>query len=145
MENRIGWRIALGFLLLVLLVAGAAALGWYAYNAGLAQGGAQAGSQLAPSAGTPYAVYPYGPYGFHRFGFGLLGCLGPVLLLFFVFGLFRLLFWGGMGWRHHGPWGWGHRGPWGSEEFRDHFRERAEAWHREMHGEKPEESAKAKV
>jgi hypothetical protein len=87
-------------------------------------------------------MYPYGPYGFHRygFGFGLLGCLGPLLLLFFIFGLFRFLFWGGMGWRHHGgPWGWGHRGPWGSEEFRNHFRERAEAWHREMHGEKPAE------
>ncbi|OGT28636.1 MAG: hypothetical protein A2Z17_06645 [Gammaproteobacteria bacterium RBG_16_66_13] len=141
MFGRIGFRIALGLLLTVALVGGAVAIGWSAYNTGVAQGAAQAGSQLAPPADGPGPVYTYGPYRSHPFGFGFgfLGCLGPLLFLFLIFGLFRLLFWGGMGHHRHG--GWGPKGPFTPEEFRDHWREQAETWHREQHGERPAEAS----
>ena len=152
MFGRIGFRIALGVLLTIALVGGAVALGWSAYNTGLAQGAAlrqspdaaQAGGGMAPLPAVPYAApfYAYGPYRFHPFGFSFLGCLGPLLFLFLIFGVFRLLFWGGMGWRRHsGPWGWGSRDHFMPEEFRSHWRERAEEWHREQHGERPTESS----
>jgi len=142
MFGKIGFRIALGVLLTIALVGGAVALGWSAYNTGLAQGAMQAGSQVAPPAGNPVPFYAYGPYRFHPFGFGFgfLGCLGPLLFVFLVFGLFRLLFWGGMG-HHHRHWGWGPKGPFMPEEFRNHWRERAEEWHREQHGDRPAESS----
>jgi hypothetical protein len=41
-----------------LVIAGAAALGIGAYNAGVAQGIAQSGALAAPPSGTPYPVYP---------------------------------------------------------------------------------------
>jgi hypothetical protein len=144
MEGRIGFRIALAVVLTIALIGGAVALGWSAYTMGLAQGAAQTGAQIAPQAGAPYPapIYAYGPYRLHPFGFSLLGCLGPLLFLFLIFGVFRFLLWGGMGWRHHGgPWGWGHKGPFGPEEFRSHWRERAEEWHRQQHGERPPESS----
>jgi hypothetical protein len=68
--------------------------------------------------------------GYHPFGFGFLWCLAPLFFLFLVFFAMRMIF---GGWRHHGPWGW-HGGPWGSDEMKNHWRERAEQWHREQHG-----------
>ena len=142
MDGRTGWRVALGVVLVVALAVGAAALGWSAYSAGLAQGAAQSGGQVAPQAAGPYPFYAYGRYGFHPFGFGFLGCLGPLVFLFVVFALFRLLFWGGMG--RHRHWGWGPKGPFMPDEFRNHWRERAEEWHRQQHGEQPAESGGSK-
>jgi hypothetical protein len=136
-------RIALGFLLVVALLAGVAGLGWYAYNAGVVQGLAQAGAAAAPSAGAPIPApfYAYGPSLWHPFGlgFGMLGCLFPLLILALVFPLMRFLFWRGTGgFGHTGPGFCGPRGASGREGWRRHFRERAEEWHRQAHaGEAP--------
>jgi hypothetical protein len=146
MYERSGLRIAAGLVLVLALIGGAAALGYVAYNAGLAQGTSNA-AQVAPASGAPMPYYGYGFYPYHPFGsgFGLLGCLAPIFFLFVVFALFRLVIGGGMGWRRHGPWGWGH-GPWMPEEMRRHWQEKAEAWHREMHGEtEPPKSGEAKA
>jgi hypothetical protein len=125
------FRIVLGVVLVVALFTAATAFGWMAYNAGVTQGAAQ-------GAGAPLAVAPYPMYGPHfmaPFGFGFLGCLTPLVFLFLVFGLFRLVVWGGMG-RHMHP-GWGLRG-WGGPQgppngMRAHWRQRIEELHREMH------------
>lgn len=143
MFGRMGFRIVAGLLLALALMAGAAAIGYFAYNAGLAQGATPGGAQVAPPAGVPAPYFAYAPYHYGPFGFGFLGCLGPLFFLFVVFGLFRLLLWGGMGWRRHGgPWAQGAGGPFGPEEMRRHWKEKAEAWHREMHGGQPPESSK---
>jgi len=121
-----GFRIVLGVVLVVALIAAAAALGWMAYSAGVTQGAAQ-------GAGAPLAVAPYAMYGPHfmaPFGFGFLGCLAPLVFLLLVFGLFRLVVWGGMGRHMHGGWG----GPQGTPDgMRAHWRQRMEEMHREMH------------
>ncbi len=74
-------RLILGILVTLALVAGAVALGGYAYSAGVAQGLAQSGKLVVPD-GVPYfgygPFYPglagFGPWGF---GFGLL-LLAPI-------------------------------------------------------------------
>ena len=128
MSGNSGFRIAGAVLLTLLLVGGAAALGYMAYSAGVAQGAAQEGVQVVAPAAAPMPYYGYPVYGFHPYGF--LWCLGPLFFVFLLFFAMRLAF---GGWRrHHGPWGWG-GGPLGSEEMRNHWREKAEQWHREMH------------
>jgi hypothetical protein len=77
-----------------LLIAGAAAIGIGAYNAGVAQGIAESGRMIAaPPAGTPYVYVWPRPWGFGFFPFFPL-----VVLLLFFFAL-RGLFWRG---RWHG-------------------------------------------
>ncbi len=127
MKDRTGLRVILGVVLVVALLGAAAALGWMAYNAGLAQGAAQV-------AGASPRVAPYGmfhPYFMAPFGFGFLGCLVPFVFLFLVFGLFRLVAWGGAGRHMHG--GWGPRGGFMPEGMREHWRQRMDEWHREAH------------
>jgi hypothetical protein len=132
-ENNVGLRIIAG----LVLVAALAAIGYFAFQAGVAQGSPV--TIQAPSGQTAPAPYPYPYYGwgmpFHRpfgFGFGFLGCLIPLFLFFLVFGAFRFLLWGPRwGWRHyrHGPWGrWENGVP---PMFDD--------WHKRAHGEQPEE------
>ncbi len=136
MSERSGFRIVAGGMLVLALLAGAAAVGYVAYNAGLSQGAATGGMQVAPPAGAPIPYYGVAPYPYHPFGFGFLGCLAPLFFLFIVFAVFRMVIGGGMGWRHHGgPWGWGARGPFMPDDMRRHWQEKAEAWHREQHGE----------
>jgi hypothetical protein len=130
MKEGSGWRIAVGVVLVVALIAAAAALAWMAYNAGAAQtAGAVAPQSMA-----------YRPHLMAPFGFGFIGCLVPLAFLFLVFGLFRLVVWGGMG-RHVYAGGWGPRGGGMRDGMREHWRERMEELHREMHasgsGEKP--------
>src|SRR3990170_6084549 len=126
-----GWRFAIGLVLVVALILGAVAIGYAAYNAGVAQGAAVAADAPAvvPAAVPAYARYGpmmYG-YGSPHFGFGFLGCLIPLFFLFVVFGLFRFVVRGGM---------WGHRdGGWGPGGFmhggmRGEWLERAEERHR---------------
>lgn len=151
MFGRDGWRILAGLVLIALLVGTVGFIGWTAYNTGLAQGAAQAESQLAPGGGgpaqgpylfVPYAVRPFG------YGFGFLGCLAPLVLFFVVFALFRLVFWGGMWGRRH--WGWGGHGPHGPggfpgftpDDMRNRWGEKAEEWHRRMHEEPKSEASK---
>jgi hypothetical protein len=129
MKEGSGWRIALGVVLVVALIGAGAALAWMAYNAGLAQ-------SAAPSAVAPLGVAPYGIYRPHSimpFGYGFIGCLVPLAFLFLVFGLFRLVVWGGMA-RHMMHGGWGPRG-WGMHDgMREHWQQRMDEWHREAHG-----------
>ena len=143
MKDRGGFRIVLGVVLVVALSAAAAAIGWMAYNAGVTQGAAQGAG--APAGVAPYAMY--GPHFMAPFGFGFLGCLVPLGFLFLVFGLVRLVVWGGMGRHMHA--GWGPRG-WGGPQgdgMRTHWRQRMEELHREMHaagsGEPPTENRSA--
>jgi len=140
MSDRSGFRIVAGVMLILALLAGAAAIGYLAYNAGLAQGAATSGAQVAPPAGAPIPYYGFAPYPYRPYGFGFLGCLAPLFFLFVVFALFRLVVGGGMGWRRHGgPWGWGPGSHFGPEGMGRHWQEKAEAWHREMHGGQPPE------
>jgi hypothetical protein len=130
-----GWRFAIGVVLVVALILGAAAIGYAAYSAGIAQGAALAAGApaVAPAAVPAYA--PYGPmmvgYGYPHFGFGFLWCLAPLFFLFVVFGLFRLVVRGGMWGHRHG--GWGPRG-FMHDDMRSQWMERAEEWHRKQHG-----------
>ena len=116
-EKNTGLRIVAA----LVLVAAIAAIGFFAFRAGVAQGSPI--TVQAPSGQTaPAAPYPYYGYGmpFHPWGFGFgFGCFGPLLALFLLFvalRAFRVLFWGPRwGWGHHGshgPWrhGWGERG-----------------------------------
>jgi hypothetical protein len=117
----------IGALLLIGLMAGG---GYMAYQAGFAQGTAQAPeiaqaiSQAAESGqGAPIQPlygYGYGPRGLwgypHHIGFFPLGgILGGLFFLFLFFGLLRMIFfrpWH-MGWGHYGPWRGSQGGPWG--------------------------------
>ena len=132
--------IIFGVIVLALLIG----LGAGVYNAGLAQGLAQAGA--APgSTVVPYAGYAYG-YGFHPFfGFGFLGLLFPILFLFLIFGLLRAAF--GRG-RHDGP-GWGGRGYWGKgygpgmgpDGWREERERQISDLHRRLHDEEAKGSS----
>jgi len=116
MNGNIRWIALAGALLL------AAAVGFWAYQAGVAQGIEQSGKIVVPQAGAPAAAYPY-PYpyyyGWHRpWGFGFFF----VPFFFFAFWLFviRGLFWRRRAWYGGGC---GPYGPYG----------RFEEWHRQAH------------
>ena len=94
----------------------AAIVGVFAYQLGVSQGLATTGTAVAP------ALY------YHPFFFGGFGLLFPLLFLFLIFALIRGAFWG-WGGRHHG-------GGWGGGYYQSP-RERLEALHKELHGEKP--------
>jgi hypothetical protein len=120
-------RIAIGIVLVLALAAGVAGVVTHAYNLGVAQGLAQSGKVPVPGPGVgPFPVYPYSPYGypygyypFHGpFGFGFFGFLGPILFVFLVFALLRVLFWRGHGWGGHSARG---------------VPQRFEEWHRRAH------------
>ena len=126
---RRGFGIAglLGTVILLVIV------GAIAYNVGWSDGvntHLPAATQQGDGAvGPPY----YYGYGFHPFfaGFGILWFL---FILFGIFFLFRLLFWGFAGRRMMGGgygrgWGYGPGGRWGS------FEERAQEWHKKQHEE----------
>jgi len=99
------------------------AIGLVGYQIGVSQAIA---TQL-PAGAAPVAYYGY-PY---HFGFGFLGFLFPLFFLFLIFGLLRAAMFGGRGGRGHKGTGYMGRGGWGDG------RERIEALHRELHGEKP--------
>ncbi len=99
------------------------AIGLVGYQIGVSQAIA---TQL-PAGAAPVAYYGY-PY---HFGFGFLGFLIPLFFLFLFFGLMRMAFGGGRGWKGGQGYGYMGRGGWGDG------RERIEALHRELHGEKP--------
>jgi hypothetical protein len=95
-------RTIAGVLLALLLVAGAAAIGITAYNAGVTAGLVESGQVVvAPGQATGPYVGGYGP-GWGNGGFGFFGFLGFLLFIFLVFALIRAAFWGGRG---HGGWG----------------------------------------
>jgi hypothetical protein len=144
MFGRGSFGLVVGIVVVLAIVAGAAAVGYLAYNAGVANGLAQGGSSGAPAEPGAVTPYFYAPYGFRHYGFGFgpFGCLVPLLFFFIIFGAMRMMFWPRRwGW---GPGGWGRHGHHGHEEWPGWMKERAEAWHRQMHGEEPEQSADAK-
>jgi len=123
----------------LVLVAVIAAIGYFAYQAGVAQGSPI--TIEAPSGETVPAPYPYYGWGMpyhHRpfgFGFGFFGFLILLFLFFAALRALRFLFWGPRwGWGHHG--GHGH-GPWGHWE--NGVPPMFEEWHKRAHGERPEE------
>jgi hypothetical protein len=75
-------RIAAGFFVGLLLVAGVAGIASHAYHLGVAQGAVTA-PQVPPPAGMP-APYYYGPYFYHG-PFGFAGFFFPIALLFLAF------------------------------------------------------------
>lgn len=84
----------------------------------------------------------YGPH-YWGGGFGLFGILWFLLILFGIFWLFRLAFWGffgrrmwGGGWGYGRGWGYGPGRPGMGGGFKN-FEERAQEWHRRQHGEQP--------
>jgi hypothetical protein len=99
----------------------AAIVGVGAYQLGVAQGLATTGTAVAP------ALYYY-----HPFFFGGFGILFPLLFIFLIFALIR----GAIG---RGR-GWGYGGGWGGPGHYQSPRERIEALHKELHGEKPQDS-----
>ena len=125
----------------LVLIAAIAGIGFFAYQAGIAQGSPitiEAPSGGANAVPAPYSYYGYG-YGrpfHHPFGFGF-GCFGPLLALFLIFialKSFRLLFWGPRwGWGHHGG-----RGPWG-RHWENGVPPMFDEWHKRAHDEQPEE------
>ena len=110
--------------ILILVLGGAIAAG--AYEAGLAQSGAQIvvpAAGVVPAGGAAPAVAYYGhPYGW-GFGFFPFGFLFPILGLFLFFALMRALVGGGRGWGHRGWYDGDHGVP-----------GRFEEWHKRAHG-----------
>lgn len=141
----------IGVLLLLGLVAGGA---FMAYNAGVAQGVAQApevaiaiekaAEEDAPVSpmygyahGYPHPLvygYTFG-YSHHFNPFGMI--CGSILFLFLFFGFMKMIFFRGM--RH----GWGHHGHWG-KDWEGNVPPFFSEWHKRAHGEgdKPAEEKK---
>lgn len=132
-----GNNIALRIVSALVLVAVLAGIGFFAYQAGVANGSPI--TIEAPSGGSVPA--PYYGYGmpFHRghYGFGF-GCFGPLLAIFLLllaFKSFRFLFWGPR-------WGWGgHRGHWG-KRWEGGPPPIFDEWHKNAHGEGTKEDEK---
>ena len=130
--NTIGLRIVSA----LVLIAAIAGIGYFAFQAGVAQGSPV--TIEAPSGETAPMPYPYyswrGPY-HHPFGFGF-GLFGFLLLLFLFFlalRAFRFLFWGPRwGWGYHGG-----RGPWG-RHWENGVPPMFEEWHKRAHGQSEE-------
>ena len=128
--NNIGFRVIAG----LVLVAAILGIGYFAYNAGVAQG--TAAHLPAATGGAAAQQYPFYAYGapfwmpFPFMGFGCLGLLLPLLLLCIAFGAFRRMMWGPR-------WGWHrmHHGPWMDEAGRSGPPPFFDAWHRRAHGE----------
>ena len=114
-ERRNRW--VFGVAALVMLVAFTAV----AYNIGVSEGFARAGTSATTAPGAPSA--PAAPsYGWHR-GWGM-GPFFPLLLVFFFwFFLMRMFWWGGW-WGGPRPWHY-YRGPSDRETF--------DEWHRRAH------------
>jgi len=148
-RNGLFFRV-IGVLLLVgLMVAG----GFMAYQTGVARGVTQApvvataiaqaaeNGQAAPNPSMYGYGHTYGPglYPYHHFGFFPFGVCGSILLVFFFFGLLRMIFFR--------PWqgSWGHRmhGPWG-KDWEGSFPPMFNEWHKRAHNEKPAEEGDKK-
>lgn len=115
MNNRTLQALAMA----VLVIAGAAAIGIGAYNAGVAQGIAESGRVIAaPSPGTSYVYVGPRPWGFGFFP------IFPIFFLLFLFFIARGLLW-------RGPW----RGGWGCQY--NGVPPAFDEWHRRAHGEQP--------
>jgi hypothetical protein len=119
----------IGLLVTAILLVG---VGVIAYNVGYSDGVSTHLPAVTAGDGAPYY---YGPH-YWGGGFGFFGILWFLLIVFGLFWLFRIAFfgrrmWGG-GWGYKGGYGPGH-GP-GIPPGID---ERMQEWHRRAHGEQP--------
>jgi hypothetical protein len=130
------------FIAFLLLVGLLAVVGVNIYNAGVSAGiASDIGKAIASGAPIPVGYYsgayvgqPWGS------GFGFGGFLIGIFFLFLFFGLVRAAF-------GFGRWG-GHRGGCGYSKWGGHHdgpRDYLDAWHRERHGETPENPAPDKA
>ncbi|MCC6299700.1 MAG: hypothetical protein IT314_10405 [Anaerolineales bacterium] len=132
MNGKIALRVVAGLVLLAVI----AAIGFFAFQAGVAQGSPitiEAPSGESVPAPMPYYGYGYGMRGHHPQGFGFgFGCLIPIFGLFLLvlaLKAFRVMMWGPR-------WGWGHgHGGWGERGVPPMFDE----WHKRAHGESSSE------
>ena len=102
-------------------------VGVIAYNVGWSEGLAThvpEGTAAAP----PY-YYGYGP---HFFGGGIFGVIWFLFIVFFLFWLLRIAFFG----RRHWGGGWGYKGGQGYG-MPSGIDERMQEWHKRAHGEQP--------
>jgi hypothetical protein len=121
-------RRGFGFIGLLLTLIVLTIVGVIAYNVGWSEGLA---THVPEGAAAPPYYYGYGP---HFFGGGIFGLIWFLFILFGLFWLFRLAFfgrrhWGG-GWGYKGGYGHGHGMPPGIDE-------RMQEWHKRAHGEQP--------
>ena len=119
-------RTLVAVLAVVVIIAAIAGAGTYVYNAGIAEGVAEAARQAAASGdAAPVVVYPGYGYGWgHGPGFGWgLGIIFWILGFFLLFGLLRAAF----GWGRWGGNGHGRRGRWEEIHREMHERERTDA------------------
>lgn len=127
MSGRTIFRVVAVLALIGLLAAG----GVTVYNAGVAEGLAEAARAAAASGDQAPIVFPpyAGHYGWGG-GFGIFGLLFLILGIFLIIGLVRAAFGGGR-WGGPGGRGWADR------------RERIEELHRELHrsGDQPQGSS----
>lgn len=128
--NNVWFRLLAGLVLLAAIVG----IGYFAYNAGVAQGTVA----NVPAAGAGQTAQPYPFYGYRApywfpfpfFGFGCLGLLLPLFLIFLAFGAFRHMIWGPRwGWHHM------HHRHWMNEDGKPTMPPFVEEWHRQAHGE----------
>ncbi len=125
-------RRGFGFVGLLVTVILLVIVGVIAYNVGWSDGVSTHVPAVTQGDGAP--AYYYGPHYFGG-GFGFFGILWFLLILFGIFWLFRLAFWGFAGRRMMGGGGWGYGRGWGHGPRS--FEERAADWHRQQHGEQP--------
>ena len=129
MNGKIALRVVAGLVLLAVI----AAIGFFAFQAGVAQGSPitiEAPSGEGMPMPYPHYEYGYGMRGHHPFGFGF-GCLIPlvgIFLLVLALKSFRVMMWGPR-------WGWGGRHGWAEHNVPPMFDE----WHKKAHGESTEE------
>jgi hypothetical protein len=124
-------RRGFGFIGLLVTLIVLTIVGVIAYNVGWSEGLAThvpEGTAAAP----PY-YYGYGPH-FFGAGFGLIWFL---FILFGLFFLFRLAFFGR---RHWGSGGWGYKGGHGYG-MPPGIDERMQEWHKRAHGEQPSDTS----
>jgi len=130
MNEKIGLRVVS----VLVLIAAIAGIGFFAYQAGVANGSPI--SIEAPAGDTNVVPVPHYGYGYgmryHPFGFGF-GCFGiliPLFLFFLAMKAVRFIFWGPRFGHHMGH--WGRRWEGGAPSMFDE-------WHKRAHGEEPEE------
>jgi hypothetical protein len=134
----IDMRRGFGFIGLLVTVILFVIVGAIAYNVGWSDGvNTHLPAVTQTGDGTTVPAYYYGQHYWGGPGFGFFGILWFLLIVFGLFWLFRLAFfgrrmWGGGGWG--GGWGYGHKGGYGPG-IPPGIDERMQEWHKKAHGE----------
>jgi hypothetical protein len=126
-------RRGFGFVGLLVTVILFVIVGAIAYNVGWSDG---VNTHLPAATQGDGAPYYYGPH-YWGGGFGFFGLFWFLLILFGIFWLFRIAFfgrrmWGGGGWGYKGGFGPGH-----GHGIPPGIDERMQEWHKRAHGEQP--------